>query len=115
VLAAVVNVVIWFVATLIGTVTVPVTAVIVSSIIGVAVGGVVYALIGRFIKRPITVFTIIAIAFLVISLLSPVSAMQSPPPGMEKFNVPTVIATLLMHVVTGALAIWSYTKRARVT
>lgn len=34
-------------------------------------------------------------------------------PGMGKLDVTTVIATELMHVVAGELAIWSYTKRAR--
>ncbi len=113
-LAAVVNAVIWFIAGLAGTVTVPLVAVIMSSIIAVAAGGVVYALIGRFTKRPITIFTIVAIVFLVLSLFPVMGAMQaSPMPGIEKFTVTTVIATVLMHVVAGVLAIWSYTKRAR--
>ncbi len=114
VLAAVVNSVIWFVAGLAGTVTVPLVPVLVSSIVGMAVSVVVYALIGRFTKRPITIFTIVAIVFLVFSFVLPVNAMQSAPPGMEKFNLTTVIAAELMHVVTGVLAIWSYTKRARI-
>lgn len=113
VLAVVVNAVIWLIASLTGTVTVPLVAVVLSTIVGVGAGGVAFALIGRFTKRPIAIFAIVAIAFLVFSLISPVNAMQSPPPGMEKFNVTTVIATELMHIVTGVLAVWSYTKRAR--
>ena len=92
----------------------PVALAAINSVVGIVIGGGIYALLGRFTKRPIAIFTIISIVFLVIYALLPINAMRSAPmPGMEPFNTTTTIATELMHLVAGVLAIWAYTKRAR--
>ena len=114
--AAVLNVVIYFIGNAMGGMKLPLTPVLVAvfSILGITIGGVIFALLGRFTKRPITIFTIISIVFLVLYAFAPINAMSSSPmPGMEPFNITTTIATELMHLVAGALAIWSYTTRAR--
>ena len=61
ILAAVVNAVIWFVSNLTGSMVVSLIQVLASSIIGVAMGGIVFALLARFTKRPIQIFTVVVV------------------------------------------------------
>lgn len=112
VIAVAANVGIWLVATAMGGSALQVIAVAINSILGLLVGGLIYALLARFTKRANNIFTVVSIVFLVVYAYAPISAMTTPPAGIEPFNVTTVIATELMHVVAGALAIWAYTKRA---
>ncbi len=110
-IATATNVVIWFVANALGGSVLPVAAVIINSVLGVVMGGLIYLLLSRFMKRANLIFTIISIVFLVLYAFMPVNALSTPPTGIEPFNVTTVIATEIMHIVAGTLAIWAYTKR----
>jgi uncharacterized membrane protein YjjP (DUF1212 family) len=81
----------------------------------VLIGGVLYFILSRlFGARTNFVFTIISVIFLVANFFGPISAMSSEAmPGMGLFNLPTVIATEIMHLVAGGLAITRYTKLMR--
>ena len=93
---------------------VPLIAVPISSIVAVAIGGLVYAILGKLTRKPITIFTVLSIILLVFMAFSPYSAMQSSPmPGGEPFNMATFVSTELMHIVSGGLAIYAFTRRAR--
>jgi len=80
-------------------------AVIFISIVGVIAGGIVFAVIGRFSRRPIRLFTIVALVFLVLSFSSPFSIPNAP--------AGYIIALLLMHVVAGLATIGLLTTLAR--
>ena len=80
-------------------------AVIFISIVGVIAGGIVFAVIGRFSRRPIRLFTIVALVFLVLSFGSPFSVPNAP--------AGYIIALLLMHVVAGLAIIGLLTTLAR--
>ena len=89
-------------------------AVPIASIVAVAVGGLLYALLGKLTKRPITIFVVVSVLFLLVSFFSPYNAtLSAPMPGAEVFNTTTFIATAIMHIVSGALAIYAFTRRAR--
>lgn len=112
---AVINAILWFIGNAVGGMKIPLVPVIAFSVIGVVIGGVLYWLLGKFTKRPITLFTIIAIVFLVAYGIMPIMALSNPPaPGLELFNTTTTVVTELMHIVSGALAIGAFTRIARV-
>ena len=86
-------------------------AVIVSTVIGVIAAGLVYALVARFAENPVRTFTIVAVVVLVLSLAAPLSVgLQDPPeyPGTDAAAVGTL---MLMHVLTAAIVIYSFTRR----
>ena len=111
---AIINSLIWIIGNAMGGMKVPLIAVPISSIVAVAIGGLVYAILGKLTRKPITIFTVISIIFLVFMAFGPYSAMQnSPMPGGEPFNMATFVSTELMHIVSGALTIYAFTRRAR--
>ena len=84
---------------------VPVISVTVTAAIGAAV---VYAILGaveRLVRRPITVFRIIAVLLLLGSLVTPF--------GIAGAGTGMVILLNLMHVVTAAANVWALTTLAR--
>jgi glucose dehydrogenase len=86
-------------------------AVIVSTLIGVIAAGLVYAIVARRATDPARTFTIIAVVALVLSLAAPLSVgLQDPPeyPGTDAAAVGTL---MLMHVLTAAIVVWSFTRR----
>ncbi len=113
--AAVANAVIWVVGQVIGGMTLPIVLPIAISLIGVLIGGLIYFGLSRFLgARANLVFTIISVLFLIVYAFAPISALSSEPaPGMGVFNMTTLIATEIMHLVAGGLAITRYTKLMR--
>ncbi len=66
-------------------------------------GGVlVFALVGRFAKKPIRTYIIIASIFLVISFLPDIAAVSTPMPGA---GWPYSITLMIMHVVAGFITV----------
>jgi hypothetical protein len=112
--AAAVNAVIYFITSTLGafppTLITPagqpltVVPVIVSSVVGIVGGAIVYAIFGRVFKRPVGIFRIVALVVLVLSFTSPLSI-----PGASTLDI---IALEIMHVVAGASAIWFLTTMA---
>ena len=86
-------------------------AVILSTLAGVLVAGLVYALIARFATNPARTFTIVAIVALLLSLLAPLSVgLEDPPeyPGTDAASIGTMMA---MHVVAATIAILVLSRR----
>lgn len=67
------------------------------SVFGVLAGALVLAALGRFVRRPFTVFRIVALVVLVVSFASPFSVPGAP--------VPWVLTLELTHVVAALAAI----------
>jgi len=112
---AVINAILWFIGNAAGGMKLPLLPVIGFSVIGAVIGGVLYWLLGKFTKKPITIFAVIAIVFLALYAVAPVSMLgNAPAPGMEPFNLTTVVVLELMHIVSGVLAIGALTRIARV-
>ena len=71
-------------------------------------GGVlVFALVGRFAKKPIRTYLIIASIFLVISFLPDIAAVSAPMPGA---GWPYSITLMVMHVVAGFITVYMLIK-----
>lgn len=109
VIAAVINTIIYFIGKAAGafpeSIIIPnanaplkLPPVILASLIGVLVGGIVFAVIARFSKKPISVFQIVAAVVLILSLATPFQ-IPNAPLGM-------VLLLELMHLIAGSLAIW---------
>lgn len=84
-----------------------VAPVILSSIVGVLGGALVFALLGRFARRPLTVFRIVALIVLVLSFAQPFFIAGA---GLDYR-----LWLLAMHVVAGVIAIALLTGLARKT
>ena len=103
--AAVVNAVVYLLASAFGAmpsdVVVPgrgpitLGAVLVSSFVPALVAAVVLALLGRFTRRPVRNFVVLAAVVFVVSLVAPFSVPGAP--------VPMVAAPILMHVVAAVV------------
>ena len=89
-------------------------SIVVSIAVGVGAAAIVYILIGRFSKRPIRVFRIVAVVALVLSFASPISAAYAFPPS-DAPDATTVVCLLAMHVVTAIITIGLFTTMARAT
>jgi hypothetical protein len=71
----------------------PVAAVVVSSFVPSIFATLLYAGLGRFTRRPVTIFTVIAVAFGLLSLASPLSL---------TIETTSKLTLSLMHLVAGA-------------
>lgn len=78
----------------------------------VALGVMVFALIGYFARRPIRTFRIVALVVLALSLLNPLLAGLGMMPGFEIEGV-AVVGLMVLHLVAGAITIWMLTTQAR--
>lgn len=76
-----------------------------STIVPILVAGVLLALLGRFARRPIRVFTIVAAVVFVLSLATPFTL-----PGADLAYRATL---LLMHVMAAAVAVGLLTRLGR--
>ena len=101
------NLGIWFVAGLVQPLTLPFAPVILNTLLGLILGSTIYFGLSRFLgARTNLVFTVLSVIFLMLYAYAPINAMsQEPAPGMGVFNTATMIATQLMHLVTGGLAV----------
>ena len=114
VLAAVANVVVYLVASSLGAMPQDVDAngqgpitfpmVVAMSAVGAVAGTLVYALIGRFVRRPVRVFRLVSALALVLSFVGPFT-IPSAPAAM-------VGALLLMHVVAAVAVVGLLTTLA---
>jgi hypothetical protein len=82
---------------------------IVFTIMGVLGAVIVFATVARFSKRPIRLFTIIALVVLALSLLPDIGLLSSN--AMPGTSLGSVIALMLMHVAAAAVTIWLLTTR----
>ena len=89
-------------------------------ILMLAVGALVWVLAGRsqirvaFYVMFVTIFVVVSVLFLLFSFFSPYNAtLSAPMPGAEVFNTTTFVATEIMHLFSGVLAIYAFTRRAR--
>jgi Family of unknown function (DUF6069) len=89
-------------------------SIVVSIAVGVGAAAIAYALIGRFSKRPIRVFRIVAVVALVLSFASPISAAYVFPPS-DAPDAITVGFLFAMHVVAAIITIGLFTTMARAT
>ena len=101
-----VNGLVWFIGNAVAGLKVQLIEVLIFSLIGAIGGGIVYALLVRFTRRPNTIFTIISLVVLVGYSLGPVSATQAPyMQGAELFDTATLMATELMHLISAAFVV----------
>lgn len=73
------------------------TMVVTTSAFGAVAGTAVYALVGRFVRRPVRVFRIVAAVALVLSFVGPFTIPGAP--------AAMIVTLLLMHVVAAAVVI----------
>ena len=82
-----------------------------ASVIGVAGGAVVYALLVRFLgARADTVFRWVAYSLMVLSFITPVTLLWSTPPQYPGTTVLTVAALEVMHVTTAVATVVALTR-----
>ncbi len=85
--------------------------VVTGSVVGVVAAAVVLAAFARWTRRPRRIFVGISIAVLVLYSLGPISATLAPyKEGAALFNVVTVLATELMHLVSGLLVLATFPR-----
>jgi len=110
---AVANAGVWRIGETLGRMTIGVGEVLVGSAVGVAAGAVALLVASRITKRPKRAFVIASSVVLVLYALGPVSAALAPyREGAELFNVTTVLATELMHLVSGLVIMAAFTRSA---
>lgn len=118
VLAAVVNAVLWAIMRLVlalpmviqmggpasPTQPLGIVPVVVATIIPAIGAGVLLALLGRFTRRPYTIFLILSAVFLLLSFLSPLSL-----PG----DLPVKLAFEVLHIGAAAAIVWALVTQTR--
>lgn len=72
-----------------------VSAVVISTLVPALFGTVLFAVLGRFTRRPVRIFRIVAVVVLVLSLVTPFTI-----PGI---TAGMILVLLLMHVVAAAV------------
>jgi hypothetical protein len=113
-LAAAGNAIVWLIASLIGSMMIPLPITLFVTVLGIAIGGLIYFVLSRITRRANTIFIIVSVLFLIAYAFGPIGAMTNPPmPGMPVFNMATVIAAEVMHIVAGVIAIVFYTRAGR--
>jgi hypothetical protein len=113
VVSSVANACVWLVGNAVSRMVIGVSEVVAGSVIGVAGAFVVFAVLAKRAERPRRIFTRIAIAVLVLYALGPISAVLAPyREGAERFNLATVLATEVMHLISGLAVIWTFTRRS---
>jgi cytochrome bd-type quinol oxidase subunit 2 len=103
------NVIVWLIGSAVASMAFPLPVVIFVSILGVVIGTALFAILAKFTKRPFTIFTIASIVFLVLYAFLPINAMN-PSAAPIQFNLATAIAAEVMHIISGAAAIWAFNK-----
>lgn len=85
--------------------------VIVSTVVFLVLALVAFILVGRFARRPVRAYRIVALVALLVSFLNPFMALagQFPAPGM---NLSIFWTMIVMHVVTALIAVGLLTRLA---
>ncbi len=105
------NSLVWVIGEAVDTLMFPLPVVMFVSTLGALVGGAVYYVISKFARNPNRIFTIVSIVFLVLYAYAPINAMYNPPgPGLPVFNLATMLAAQIMHIISGAAAIYFFTR-----
>jgi hypothetical protein len=105
------NTAVWFIFRLFGPLMIGVGEVVTGSVVGVVAAAVVLAALARWTRRPRRIFVGTSIAVLVLYSLGPVSAALAPyREGAALFNLVTVLATELMHLVSGLLVLATFPR-----
>ena len=76
----------------------------ISSVIGVAGATALYAVLGRLIRRPVTIFRIVAAVMLIVSFAMPVSVPNA--------SLAYVLSLEVMHVLAAGVSVWALTTLA---
>jgi hypothetical protein len=109
------NTLIWLVGTLVGRMTINVTEVMIFSIVGGVCGAILAAILGKWVRQPLMLYMAISIGVVVLYAFGPIAAAQAPyMEGAERFTPTTVIATELMHIVSGAWMIGVFARMVSV-
>ncbi|QIN79711.1 hypothetical protein GBA65_15545 [Rubrobacter marinus] len=80
-------------------------AVATSSFVPAILAALLLALLGRFTRRPVSIFRIVAVVLLVVSFVTPFSIPGAP--------IAMIVALLLMHVVAAAVIVAVLTRFGR--
>lgn len=97
-----------------GRMTIGPTETVIASVIGAALAGLVYWLLARYTEHAVRWFTVIATIVIGVYGVGPVAAAYEPyMEGAELFTLTTVVATELMHVVSGIWVLWAMLRLAR--
>jgi hypothetical protein len=80
-------------------------SVIGSSVVGVILGAVVFALLARLTRHPVRTFRIVAVVALLLSFGTPIIAATGRMPDAGTVTAGTVATMLLMHVVAAGVAV----------
>ena len=122
IVAAIVNVIVFFIAQTMGVFDelvviagggndpFSILPIILTSIILILIGGGVMWLIDRFSERPITIWRIVAIVALVLSYGLPFA-----PDTLANADIPVYVTLILMHTIAGVITIYLLTTRVRQT
>jgi hypothetical protein len=78
--------------------------VVAMSAVGAVAGTLVYALVGRFARRPVRAFRVVSVLALVLSFAGPLT-IPGAPPGM-------VVALLVMHIIAAVIVVGLLTTLA---
>jgi uncharacterized membrane protein YjjP (DUF1212 family) len=97
-----------------GTMMIGLTDTIVFSVIGAVAAAVVYALLGRFTQHAVRWFAVAATIAIGAYGVGPIAAAYTPyREGAPLFNMTTVMATEIMHIVSGTWILWALLRLAR--
>ena len=108
------NTQVWLAGMALDRVTIGLSEVIIFSLIGVVGGAALYAILSKTARRPLRLFIIITILFIALYTIGPLVAAQAPyMAGVERFNLTTLIATELMHLLSGAWIVGCFTRWAQ--
>jgi hypothetical protein len=116
VIAVVANVVIYFIASALGAMpesvlvppmNLPITIipVIMATLMGTLGGAIVFALLTRFTKNPVRIFTVIAVLVVI--------AMGIPPFTLSGAPASMIVALNIMHIVAGVIVVTMLTRSVR--
>jgi uncharacterized membrane protein YjjP (DUF1212 family) len=90
------------------------TETIAASVIGAVLAGLVYWLLARYTEHAVRWFTVVATIVIGVYGVGPVAAAYEPyMEGAELFTLTTVVATEIMHIVSGAWVLWALLRLAR--
>ncbi|MCS7087925.1 MAG: hypothetical protein NZL91_04435 [Thermoflexales bacterium] len=110
------NLIVWFVSSVVGEIRVDLLDVVLFSVLGAVAGGVLYRLLAwpfPDAQRRNRVFVAICILVLVVYAGAPIAATTAPyKQGAQPFNLLTVVATEIMHLVSGGFVIAAFTRSA---
>lgn len=84
-----------------------------ATVVGVLLGTLVFQLLPRVTRRPISTFRIVAIVALVLSFAQPLLLTTGAMQLSEPVQTSTILVLEIMHLVAGVAAIYFLTTRAR--